>query len=297
VLAIIQDFNPTGVGSRDLRECLLLQLDRLGKSDSPAAAIVRDHLEALAAHRFQDVARALKISPEEAQKAGEFIATLDPKPGRAYSTDTPAYVLPEVVVQKVDGHYLVILNDDNLPHVRISNHYRHLMEDPSTPPDVRNYITDRVKSGVFMIKSIQQRQQTLFRIATEIVKTQTEFLDHGLTRMKPLTMAQIASVVGVHETTVSRAVSGKYMQTPTGVFELKYFFAPGFKTENGEDISNKTVQDMLARLIADEDPNHPLSDQDIVVQLQSRGIRVARRTVAKYRLVMRIPPSHMRKSF
>ena len=297
VLAIVQDFNPTGVGARDLKECLLLQLDRLGKADTPAHLIVRDHLEALAAHRIQDVARALKLSAEEVQKAGEFIATLDPKPGRAYSTETPAYVLPEVLVQKVDGQYVVILNDDNLPHVRISNHYRHLMEDPATSDDVRNYVTDRVKSGVFLIKSIQQRQQTLFRIATEIVRTQTEFLDHGLTRMRPLTMAQIASVVGVHETTVSRAVSGKYMQTPTGVFEMKYFFAPGFRTEGGEDISNKTVQDMIARLVADEDPDHPLSDQDIVAQLDGRGVHVARRTVAKYRLVLRIPPSHMRKSF
>jgi RNA polymerase sigma-54 factor len=297
VLTVVQDFNPTGVGARDLKECLQLQLDRLGKTDTLAYRLVSEQLESLAGHKYQEIARALKVTPEEVQTAANFISTLDPKPGRAYGVDVPAYVLAEIAVVKTDSGYVVILNDENLPHIRISNHYRQLMDEATTPPDVKDYILQKVRSGVFMIKSIQQRQQTIFKIATEIVKTQIAFLDHGLAHLKPLTMAQVATVVGVHETTVSRAVSGKYMQTPVGVFEMKYFFAPGFRTEEGKDISNKSVQDMIAKLIADEDLSNPLSDQELVGKLQAQGVTIARRTIAKYRIVLRIPPSHMRKAF
>lgn len=297
VLTVIQDFDPTGVGARDLRECLMIQIDRLGMAEAPAYAMVRDHLQDLGGRKYGDIARALRITPEEVRKAADLVATLDPKPGRAFSTEAPAYVLPEVMVQKVGNEYVVVLNDDNLPHIRISDHYRKLMEDKNTAQDVREYVMGKIKSGVFMIKSIQQRQQTLFKIATEIVHSQTDFLEHGVTHLKPLTMAQVAGVVGVHETTVSRAVSGKYIQTPAGVFEMKYFFSSGLTTDNGGAVSNKTVQDMIAKLVADEDPGKPLSDQEIQGRLSEQGIRIARRTVAKYRLILRIPPSHMRKSY
>lgn len=297
ILAVIQDFNPPGVAARDLRECLLNQLVRLGKEDTIANGIVTDHLEKLGHRRIQDIARSLRVSTEEIQKAADLIATLDPKPGRAYSTDVAAYVLPEVLVQKIEGKYVVILNDERLPHLRISSLYRRLMEADATSSDVKTYIMDGIRSGVFLIKSIQQRQQTIFKIATEIVRVQTEFLDQGLTHLKPLTMSQIADVVGVHETTVSRAVSGKYMQTPIGVFEMKYFFTPGLKTENGSDVSNKTVKDMISQMVDSEDPASPLSDQHIQNALNEKGIRIARRTVAKYRLVLHIPPSHMRKTY
>ncbi|MEI6970896.1 MAG: RNA polymerase factor sigma-54 [bacterium] len=297
VLAVVQDFNPTGVGTRNLRECLQLQMDRLGKADTLAYKLVADHLESLAGHKIPDIARALKVSTEEVQAAANFISTLDPKPGRAYSTEVPDYVLPEVAVVKTDNGYTVVLNDENLPHIRISNHYRQLMDDASTPADVKEYIVQKVRSGVFMIKSIEQRQRTLYKIATEIVNAQTAFLDSGLAYLKPLTMAQVAGIVGVHETTVSRAVSGKYMQTPVGVFEMKYFFAPGFRTEEGKDISNKSVQDMIAKLVAEEDRSSPLSDQEIVGKLRAQGVTIARRTVTKYRIVLRIAPSHMRKAY
>lgn len=297
VLTVIQDFNPTGVGARDLRECLQLQMDRLGKTDTLAYRLVSEHLESLAGHKYQEIARAMKVTPEEVQEAANYISMLDPKPGRAYGVDVPAYVLAEIAVVKTDDGYVVILNDDNLPHIRISNHYRQLMDEASTPADVKDYILQKVRSGVFMIKSIQQRQQTIYKIAMEIVKTQTAFLDHGLAHLKPLTMSQVATVVGVHETTVSRAVSGKYMKTPVGVFEMKYFFAPGFRTEEGKDISNKSVQDMIAKLIGDEDLSNPLSDQELVGKLRAQGVTIARRTVAKYRIVLRIPPSHMRKAY
>jgi len=169
------------------------------------------------------------------------------------------------------------------------------MEDPSTTAEVRDYIQDKIRSGSFLIKSIHQRQKTIHRIASEIVETQAEFLQHGVSHLKPLTMAQVAAVVGVHETTVSRAVSGKYMQTPVGVFEMKYFFTPGIKTTDGREVSNKTVKDMIATLVAREDTDHPRSDQELMETLKEQGICIARRTIAKYRLMLRIPPSHLRK--
>jgi RNA polymerase sigma-54 factor len=297
VLAVVHDFHPVGVGSRDPRECLSLQLERMGIQDGTAVAIVRDHLEELGARKFQDIAKALKITPQAVQQAAVLIGTLDPKPGRAYSAEVAAYILPEVQVLKVDGRYVVVLNDDQLPHVRISSHYRRLLEDPATTPDVRSYVQDKIRSGAFLIKSIHQRQRTIHRIATEIVTAQTDFLGHGIARLRPLTMAEVAGIVGVHETTVSRAVSGKYMQTPIGTFEMKFFFTPGIRTTDGKEVSNKTVQDMIASLVAREEPTTPLSDQEIVEKLREQGVTIARRTIAKYRLVMRISPSHLRKSY
>jgi RNA polymerase sigma-54 factor len=297
VLAVVQDFQPVGVGARDLRECLLLQLERLGRLDGTAAEIVRDHLEALGGKKYQDIAKALKLPVEQVQEAAKFIGTLDPRPGRAYSAEALAYVLPEVVVQKIDGIYSVVLNDEQLPHVRISNHYRKLLEDPATTPEVKSYVQDKIRAGAFLIKSIHQRQRTIQRIASEIVAAQTEFLDHGISHLRPLTMAQVAGVVGVHETTVSRAVSGKYMQTPSGTFEMKYFFTPGIKTADGKEVSNMTVKDMIAGMVSREEPGSPLSDQEIMDKLREKGISIARRTIAKYRLVLRIPPSHLRKSY
>lgn len=297
ILAVIQDFDPVGVGAKDLRECLLLQLDRLGKSDSLAARIVSDQLKKLGGRKYTDLARQLKVAPEEIHAAARLIGTLDPKPGRVYSSEVSSYVLPEVVVQRVNGDYVVILDDDQLPHVRISRHYRTLLRDKDTKPEVRNYIRERIRSGAFLIKSIHQRQRTINHIATEIVKSQTEFLDHGISHLKPMTMAEVAGRVGVHETTVSRTVSGKYMRTPSGIFEMKYFFTPGIKTASGEQVSNKTVKDMIASMVAQESPDNPLSDQEIVEGLKEKDITIARRTAAKYRVVLGIPPSHMRKDY
>ncbi len=297
VLAVVQDFHPVGVGARDLRECLLLQLQRQKGVDPLAVTIVNEHLDLLGARKFTELARILKVSGDAIQNAAKAIASLDPKPGRIYSDDPTTYVLPEIVVQKVDDRYVVVLNDDQLPHVRISNHYRQLMGDAATTAEVKTYIQERIRAGVFLIKSIQQRQRTIFRIATEIVDLQQEFLENGVSHLKPLTMAEIAEKVGVHETTVSRAVSGKYMKTPNGLYELKYFFTPGIRTSDGGEVSNKTVKDMISTLVAGEALTAPLSDQDILDCLQERGIHIARRTIAKYRLMLRIPPSHMRKRY
>jgi RNA polymerase sigma-54 factor len=297
ILAIIQDFDPPGVGSRDLRECLLFQLERLGKAESTAGRIVSGHLERLASHKLQDIAKMLKLPIEEIQVAANFIATLEPKPGRAYGSESSPYVTPEVVVQMVGGVYVVLMNDDDLPRLRISKHYRSLMNNEETGVEVRDYIQERLRSSAFLIKSIHQRQQTIFRIATEIVKVQQEFFDQGIAHLKPLTMSEVASVVGLHDTTVSRAVAGKHMQTPQGIFEMKYFFTPGLKTAAGGVVSNKTVKDSLASLVAAEDPEHPLSDQELLEILNERGIQIARRTVAKYRIALKIAPSHMRRKY
>jgi len=297
VLKVIQDFDPVGIGAADLRSCLLLQLARLGKADSPLANMVTDHLPLLGARKYPDIARAMKLSVEDVQDMARFVATLEPRPGRMFNTEAASYVLPEVTIQKLRDEYVVFVSDKYLPHLRISRHYRKLMKDPSTPPDVKEYILKKIQSGSFLIKSIHQRQQTIHRIATEIVNAQRAFFDEGLKRLKPLTMAAVADKLGIHETTVSRAVANKYAQTPQGTFELKYFFTPGYNRADGEAVSNATIKDALAQMVAQEKSQHPLSDQAIVEKLKEQGIKVARRTIAKYRDQLHILPSHLRKSY
>jgi RNA polymerase sigma-54 factor len=296
MLAHIQEFDPVGVAARDLRECLILQLQRLGAGDSLAARIVRDHLMALASHKYAEIGRAQKVAPEEVQAAAQFIATLEPKPGRAFESTATTYVLAEVIVTRNEGKYVVTLNNEQIPHLHISRHYRQLMADKSTSREVKDFIRQKIQAGEFLIKSIGQRQQTISRIADEIVKVQEDFLDHGVSRLRPLTMAEIADKLGIHETTVSRAIANKYMQTPRGTFEMKYFFTPGFKTEDGSQVSNKTIKDQIVHLVQQEDSTNPLSDQRMVELLRQSGTKVARRTVAKYREELKILPSHMRRS-
>jgi RNA polymerase sigma-54 factor len=296
ILETVQTFHPVGVGSRDLRECLLIQLRRIGKEHSLEWKIVSNHLEDLGKKRFPEIARRCGTTVECVQRAANFIATLDPKPGHIFSPDPNHYVLPDVTVEKIAGEWQISLNGDQIPHLRISNTYKDLMAQQSKE-DVRDYIRDKIRSGKFLIKSIHQRQQTISNIAHEIVKRQMEFLDDGPSGLKPMTMVQIADAVGVHETTVSRAISGKYMATPHGVFEMKYFFTPGYQTAGGEAMSNTSVKGVISELVSKEDPKNPLSDKEIVELLEKRGIPIARRTVAKYRNELNILPSNMRKSF
>lgn len=295
ILSIIQDFDPIGVGARHLGECLLLQLHRLGKRGSIEEELIKNHLGELGAKLYADLAKTLDCPVEEIQHAAQFIATLEPRPGRAFGPDQTRYVLPEVIVQKIDGEYVVTTNDDHIPHLYISQHYRQLMEKADTSEEARNYIRDKIRAGAFMIKSIAQRQQTIQRIAEEVVRVQHDFLEQGIARLRPLTMAQVADVVDLHETTVSRAIANKYMQTPRGIFEMKYFFTPGYKSNDGTAISNKAIQEEIAQMIRNESPKKPLSDQIIANALKEKGFNVARRTVAKYREAMDIPPSHERK--
>src|SRR5215469_4317723 len=223
VLKVVQSFDPAGVGARDLRECLLLQLDRIKESGSLEYAIVRDFMDALGKRRIPEIARGTNHTVAEVQESLAKIARLEPRPGRAFLPDTDQYVLPEVFVAKNGDDFTVTTNDEYIPHLRISNVYKDLMAQGENSSEVKNYIREKIRAGKFLIKSLHQRQQTILNIAKEIVKRQREFMEKGVSCLKPMTMAQIAEVVGVHETTVSRAVSGKYMQTPQGVFEMKYF--------------------------------------------------------------------------
>lgn len=298
LLLLVQEFDPIGVGARNLGECLFLQLRRLGRGHSLAADMVTNHLDLLAGHKYAEIARQLDAPQEKVEREARLIATLDPKPGRRFAIDAPHYVLPEVtVIRDNKGEYLVLMNNEHIPHLHVSDHYRTLMHDKETDKDTRQYIRDKVRSSLFLIRCISQRQQTIFNIAKEIVRVQRDFLDQGITHLRPLTMAEVAGVVGVHETTVSRAISGKYMQTPQGTFEMKYFFTPGYKGADGQSVSNQTIKDAIAKMVADENPDKPLSDQIIAKKLEVSGFKVARRTIAKYREELKILPSHLRKGF
>jgi len=297
VLEFVQTFHPIGVGARDLRECLLIQLKRLSKEQSLEYRIVDRHLDDLGKRRFPEIARRLGTTPEQVQRAANFIGTLDPKPGHIFTPDPNNYVLPDVTVEKVGNDWAISLNGEQIPHLRISNTYKDLMSQDKGGADVKDYIRDKIRSGKFLIKSIHQRQQTISNISHEIVSRQKEFLEFGPSALKPMTMVQIADAVGVHETTVSRAISGKYMSTPQGVFDMKYFFTPGYQTSGGESMSNTSVKGAIADLVKGEDSKSPLSDKEIVELLEKRGIPIARRTVAKYRGELNILPSNMRKRY
>jgi len=297
VLHVVQTFHPPGVGARDLRECLLLQLDRLGKRSTIEYRIVHDFMEALGKRRIPEISRGLSEDVVDVQKAIGRIGLLEPRPGRAFLPDNDQYVLPEVFVSKSGEDFVVSTNNEQIPHLRISNTYKDLMAQADASPEVRDYIREKIRAGKFLIKSLHQRQHTILNIAKEIVNRQREFMEKGVAFLKPLTMVQVAEVVGVHETTVSRAVSGKYIQTPQGVFEMKYFFTSGIQTATGEGMSNTSVKDMISDIFGGEDPSKPLSDQEVVLMLSERGIVIARRTVAKYRSELNILPSNLRKVY
>jgi len=297
MLTLIQSFYPPGVGARDLRECLLIQLKREGKQSSLEYKIIAEHMEDLGKRRFPEIARRMGISVEQVQKCANTIAQLDPRPGQIFAEAPQNYVLPDVTVEKVNGQYQIILNSEQVPRLRISNTYKDIMAQDGNGSEVKDYIRDKIRSGKFLIKSIHQRQQTISNIAHEIVSRQREFLDRGTAYLKPMTMVQIADAVGVHETTVSRAISGKYISTPQGVFEMKYFFTPGYQTASGGTMSNTSVKEAIMDLVKSESGNSPLSDKEIVEILSERGIPIARRTVAKYRTELNILPSNMRRKY
>ena len=295
--ALLIRFDPIGVGAIDLRESLMIQMDRLGKKQSLPYRLVEHHLDDLANKRYPQLAKKLAVPIEQISRAADFIGTLDPRPASRFAVSENNYVTPDIVVEKDAGEWIAVMNNDDLPHLRISNAYKDMLADPDAKGDVRDYIREKIRGGKFLIRSIHQRQNTIHKIATEILKHQPEFLDKGSAFLRPLNMAQVADAVGVHETTVSRAIAGKYMATPHGVFELRYFFTQGLKTESGEDLSNTSVKNAIAEIIAGETPRKPLSDDKITKLLNEKGIHVARRTVAKYREALNILPSHLRKSF
>src|SRR3989454_8966174 len=262
MLVLIQSFYPSGVGARDLRECLLIQLARGGKERSLEYKIVSEHMEDLGKRRFPEIARRMGISVEEVQKAADNIARLNPRPGQVFAAAPQNYVLPDVTVEKVDGDYQITLNNEQIPHLRISNIYKDIIAQDNNGAEVKDYIRDKIRNGKFLIRSIHQRQQTISNIAHQIVSRQRDFFEHGPSHLKPMTMGEIANAIGVHETTVSRAVSGKYMATPQGIFEMKYFFTPGYQTATGESMSNTSVKEAILDLVKHEDGNAPLNDQE-----------------------------------
>ncbi len=297
VIEMVQGFDPAGVAARDLSECLLIQLRRSGRQYSLESRIVQHYLEELSRRKLPEIARLCHVSLADVQNAAESIARLEPRPGRPFSAEDEQTILPDVIVERDGDDYVVSLNDDEIPSLRIGDRYKDMLSQAAGDREVRDYLRDKIRGGRFFIRCVQQRQHTLLNIAREIVDRQRDFFDLGPAHLRPMTMSKVAQAVGVHETTVSRAVSGKYLASPRGLFELKYFFTSGYTTNNGEAVSNESVRQAIAEIVRTEDSKHPLSDQDIVAMLSERGLPIARRTVAKYREQIGILPSHLRKSF
>ena len=294
---LLKSFDPPGIGAFDLQDCLATQLKLLGLRNSDAYEIVLNYFKLLTRRRIPDIARKMGISSEDVKIAIDEIGLLNPSPGRKFSEDTNRSVLPDVVVARDGDNWKVSLNSDYIPRLRISPIYKEMIAKGQLSKQEKEYIQEKMRSGKFLISSIEQRQQTIERIAKEIVKIQSEFLDEGVSKLRPCTMTQVADKVGVHETTVSRAIANKYIQTPHGVFDLKYFFTPGYQVVDGESISNTSVKDMIQQLVSNEEPSKPLSDQGIVALLKDKDIKIARRTVAKYREELGILPSNLRRQY
>jgi RNA polymerase sigma-54 factor len=298
VLSIIKTFDPPGVGAADLRECLLIQLEQQGIGDSLAGVLVRDHLDDLLQRRYPEMARKLKRTVREVQAAANVVAKLDPRPGTRYSAEEPRYIVPDLIVEKVDDDYVVQHNDRNVPRLRINRAYRDILaEAKGKSKKEHDYVVDRLNSAKWLIKTIDQRRRTMIRVMQSILEVQRDFFQKGVEHLKPLTLQQIAEKVDMHESTVSRVTNNKYVQTPRGVFELKYFFSTGLKTEDGDVASSKKIKARIREMVDRENKQRPLSDQEIVEMLKDGGLLVARRTVAKYRDQLGIFPARMRKQY
>src|SRR5262245_3276387 len=291
----MQDFEPQGVLARDLRECLLIQLRLLGLADSLAAAIVADHLALVEAKRFDKLAKELRVGRDEIAEAIRVISSLEPKPGRDYATTETRYVTPDVFVEKMDGEYVVSLNDDGMPRLRVSNSYRRMLVDEAGSSEAKSYIREKLSAAQWLIRSIHQRQSTLSKVTSSIVRFQRDFFDHGVKALRPLVLKDVANDIGMHESTVSRATANKYVHTPQGTLELKYFFTSSIRSSDGEGVSAESVKEKIKKIIDTEDPRRPFSDQYIAQTLAGESIEIARRTVAKYREIMGILPSSRRR--
>ena len=295
-LAFVQTFDPIGVAARDLQECLVLQLRHLGLGGTITEKIVTDHLKLLQNHQVPEIARRLGVTVEELKHHIEIIRNLDPKPGSRYNAVQSQYVIPDVFVVKVEDHYEVSLNEEGLPQLRISPVYRRLLDKAGdASEETRAYVKDKFRSALWLIKSVDQRQKTILKVANSIVNFQKDFLDHGIEHLRPLVLRDVANDIGMHESTVSRVVNNKYMHTPQGVFEMKFFFHSGISSSYGEHVSSVAIKQRIRKIIENEDPRKPLSDSKIVSILQQEGLILARRTIAKYREELKIPTSSQRK--
>lgn len=293
----IQKFEPTGVGARDVAECLLLQINVEYPNEPQLRVLVENHLDDLMHRQVPKIAKAMNITPERVEELRHMLSTLDPWPGRQFESAPTQYVTPDLIVEKVDDGFEVRLANDNLPALRINGDYKALAKNGKLPKDDKVFIKQKLESAKWLIRNIEQRQQTILRIGKAIMDIQEDFLRHGVEKIKPLTLQEIADKVGVHEATVSRTTRGKYVQTPQGLFELKFFFSPGLKSDSGEDQSSKSVQSLIRKIVDEEDKKKPLSDQKIADRLKAQGIQIARRTVTKYREALAIPSASMRKEY
>lgn len=299
VLRRLQEFDPVGVAARDLAECLRIQLRHVGEEGSAADRIVQLHLDKLQTRRYKEIADALGLDMDDLQAELEIIRHLDPKPGLKYNVESSRYVVPDVYVVKIDDDYQVLLNEEGLPRLRISPVYRRMVERGSgagTDAEAKEYVRGKIRSAFRLIKSLEERQRTIGKVARSIVKFQRDFLDYGIERLRPLVLKDVADDIGMHESTVSRVVNSKYMHTHRGLYEMRFFFHSGIaSTHGGESVSSLTVKDRIKKIVAGEDARRPLSDAAIVKLLKSEGLQIARRTVAKYREELRIPSSSNRK--
>ena len=292
VLGRVQGFDPPGVAARDLQECLLIQARHVGADDDLVIGIISKHLHNLEKRNYAAIAKDLNQPLEEVYEATKVVLAFDPKPGRAYTDEESNYITPDVHIQKVGDKYFVVANDDGLPKLKISDFYRTAL---SKGPKAREYIQERLRSAQWLIRSIQQRQRTIVRVTESILRFQREFFEKGSAYLKPLILRDVADDIGMHESTVSRVTTNKYVHTPQGIFELKYFFNSGITRSDGDDLASEAVKLKIRQIVANEDPKHPHSDQKIVELLLEQNIEIARRTVAKYREQLRIQPSSKRK--
>jgi RNA polymerase sigma-54 factor len=296
MLRMIQKLDPPGVGARDLRECLLLQLRDKKETETLAYRLVHDAFEDLKAHRWSDLGKRFGLEPAEVQRVADDLARLDPKPGLQYSAANDSYITPDLIVEKIDGKYQVFLNDTGLPRLRISKTYQDIARDRRKfQGENKEFINQRLNSAHWMMQAIEQRRQTMLKVMNFIVDRQREFFDKGVEYLKPLTLREVADVINMHESTVSRVTNEKYVQTPRGLLPLKFFFSSGLQTTTGEDASARAIKAQIKKLVDDEDARNPLTDQEIVQQFEQRGVKIARRTVAKYRDQLNILPARMRK--
>jgi RNA polymerase sigma-54 factor len=293
VLAMVQSFDPPGVAARSVQECLLLQLRADPAPDPLALEIVEEHFDALSKRRYPDIARALRRPLDRVMEAIEEIMTLEPKPGRSFGTSDTRYIAPDVIVHKVGDEYTVVLNEEGIPRLRVNALYRSLLR--SSGDEAKQYVEQKLRSAMWLIKSVDQRQRTLRKVTSSIVKFQREFLDRGIAHLRPLALRDVGEDIGMHESTISRVTTNKYVETPQGLFELKYFFHSGIAAGDGEMVSSVSVKKMIQDHLATEEPDKPRSDQDIAQYLKGRGLTIARRTVAKYREELGILPSHQRR--
>lgn len=296
LIKCVQGFDPLGVAAKDLKECLIMQTRPLGEDGKLAAQVISDCLEDLERHDYPYIAKKLSLPVHKVKELVHLISNLDPKPGRAFSQELPQYITPDVYVQKAGDDYVVTLNEDGLPKLKISDFYRRsLMRGSNVGGQTKEYIQDRLRSAMWLIKSIHQRQRTLFRVSTSIVKFQKAFFDNGITHLKPLVLKTVAEDIEMHESTISRVTANKFMHTPRGIYELKFFFNSGVHQLEGGGVASEVVKMMVSKLIKSEDPHEPLSDQEIAEKLKEKNIDIARRTVAKYRETMGILPSSKRR--